>query len=62
MYEIRVYRQIKGGKFRTAKIKKPGDWFGFFARLRLWFTLRTIKKAREKSYNAIRQDSAPGIY
>jgi len=62
MYEIRVYRHFKGSKFRTAKTKKSGHWFGFFAWLRLWFTLRTMKKAREKSYNAIRQDNAPGIY
>jgi hypothetical protein len=48
MYEIRIYRtfgtrysSIK--KVRIAKIKKTGSWFGFFAWVRFWFTLRKTK-------------------
>lgn len=38
MYEIRVYKLNGKSKIRTAKIKNPT--FGFFAWLRLWFTLK----------------------
>lgn len=37
MFEIRIYRISGKSKTRTAKIKNPG---GFFAWVRLWFTLK----------------------
>jgi hypothetical protein len=39
MYEIRIYRIVGKNKFRTAKIKNA-SWWGFFAWVRLWSTLK----------------------
>ena len=59
MYDIRVYRMVGSNKIRTAKIKKSGNWFGLFAWLRLWFTLRKAEKARLKSQERIARDCSP---
>lgn len=56
MYEIRAYK-IGAQKTRIAKIKKTGDWFGFFAWMRLWFTLRALKRSREEKYRGIAADT-----
>ena len=59
MYEIRVYRwdgKTAINKVRTARIKKSGNWFGFFAWCRLWFTLRKAERDRRASQSAIAAD------
>lgn len=38
MYEIRVYKHVRGNKHRVAKVKHPR--IGFFAWMRLWFVNR----------------------
>jgi hypothetical protein len=59
MYEIRIYRIDGGQKVRKATVKKSGQWFGFFAWLRLSFTLRKQEKMRKERERGIAADCSP---
>jgi hypothetical protein len=64
MYEIRAYRHLAkpyvgGNKVRIATIKKSGKWFGFFAWMRLWFTLKKLENKKREERREIATDCSP---